>query len=56
MRVAAGCGKTVADVNKVLKKYEQMKAMMKQMETYKKSGRMPPGMGGMGGLGGFPPM
>ena len=54
-RVAAGCGKTVADVNKVLKKYEQMKEMMKQMESYRKTGRMPPGgLGGMGGLGGFP--
>ena len=56
LRVAAGCGKTVADVNKVLKKYEQMKVMMKQMESYKKTGRMPPGMGGMGGMGGFPGM
>ena len=54
-RVANGCGKTLADVNKVLKKYEQMKEMMKQMETYKKNGKMPPGgMAGMGGLGGFP--
>lgn len=55
IRVANGCGKTVADVNKVLKKYEQMKEMMKQMETYKKTGRMPPGMGGPGGMG-FPGM
>lgn len=53
IRVANGCGKSVADVNKVLKKYEQMKQMMKQMETYKKTGRMPPGMGGPGGMG-FP--
>ena len=54
-RVAAGCGKTVADVNKVLKKYDQMKDMMKQMESYRKSGRMPPGgLGGLGGMGGFP--
>ena len=50
-RVANGCGKTLADVNKVLKKYEQMKEMMKQMETYKKTGRMPPG--GLGGMNGF---
>ena len=50
IRVANGSGKSVADVNKVLKKYEQMKEMMKQMESYKKSGRMPPGMGGMGGF------
>ena len=56
-RVANGCGKTLADVNKVLKKYEQMKQMMKQMETYRKTGRMPPGgLGGMGGMGGFPGM
>ena len=53
-RVAAGCGMTIADVNKVLKKYEQMKEMMKQMESYRKSGRMPPG--GLGGLGGGFPM
>ena len=53
-RVANGCGKTIADVNKVLKKYEQMKEMMKQMESYRKSGRMPPG--GLGGMGGGFPM
>ena len=53
-RVASGCGKTIADVNKVLKKYEQMKEMMKQMEAYKKSGRLPPGgLGGLGGMGGY---
>ncbi len=50
VRVANGCGKTLADVNKVLKKYDQMKEMMKQMEGYRKSGKMPPGMGGMGGF------
>ena len=53
-RVANGSGKTVADVNRVLKKYEQMKEMMKRMESFKKSGRMPPGgFGGTGGFGGF---
>ena len=53
-RVVSGCGKTIADVNKVLKKYEQMKEMMKQMESYRKSGRMPPGgLGGLGGMGGY---
>ncbi|MBO4682506.1 MAG: signal recognition particle protein, partial [Bacilli bacterium] len=57
MRVAAGCGKTVADVNRVLKKYDQTKEMMKQMEQYRKTGRMPPGgLGGLGGMGGFPGM
>ena len=53
VRIAKGCGKTNADINRVLKKFEQTKEMMKQMKQYQKSGRVPPGMGGMGGLGGF---
>lgn len=52
IRVANGSGKTMQDVNKVLKKYEQMKEAMKKMESYRKSGRMPPmGPNGFGGLG-----
>lgn len=52
MRVANGSGKTMQDVNKVLKKYEQMKEAMKKMEAYRKSGRMPPmGPNGFGGIG-----
>ena len=51
IRVANGSGKTVADVNRVLKKYDQMKDMMKQMEKY--GGKMPPG-GFPGMPGGFP--
>lgn len=52
IRVAKGCGKQVSDVNVVLKKYDQMKQMMKQMETYRKTGRMPPGgLNGLGGMG-----
>ena len=50
-RIAKGSGTTLAQINQVLKKYEQMKAVMKQMEQYKKSGRMPPG-----GFPGFPGM
>lgn len=50
-RVAKGSGTNLAQINQVLKKYEQMKEAMKQMEAYRKSGRMPPG--GLGGLGGF---
>lgn len=48
-RIARGSGKTNADINKVLKKYDSMKRMMKQMQQYKKSGKLPPGMppGGM---------
>ena len=51
VRIAKGCGKTNADINRVLKKFEQTKEMMKQMKQYQKSGRIPPG--GLGGLGGF---
>ncbi len=49
MRIANGSGKTPADLNRMLKKYEQMKEAMKKMEAYRKSGRMPPG--GFPGLG-----
>ena len=53
VRIAKGCGKTNADINRLLKKYEQMQEMMKRMQQYKKTGRMPPGgmnLPGMGGL------
>ena len=54
IRVANGSGKQVSDVNRVLKKYEQMKEMSKKLEAYKKSGRLPPGgLGGLGGMGGL---
>ncbi|MFA5283482.1 MAG: signal recognition particle protein [Bacilli bacterium] len=48
IRISKGAGKTSADVNKVLKKFEQMKQMSKLMTQYKKTGKMPPGMGGFG--------
>ncbi len=53
IRIANGSGKNVAEINRVLKKYEQMKVTMKQLESYKKSGKMPPG-GFPGMPGGFP--
>ena len=43
LRVANGCGKTPADINRLLKKFDQMKDAMKKVEQYRKSGRMPPG-------------
>ena len=46
IRIAKGSGKTAADINKVLKKYEQSKEMMKQMNRYKKSGGLPPNFKG----------
>ena len=51
-RIAKGSGLTNADVNRVLRRFEQSKEMMKQMKQYQKSGKMPP-RGGFGGLGGF---
>ena len=58
-RIAAGCGMQVEDVNRLLKQYEQMKKMFKQLNGKggKKRRRgfggmgMPGGMGGPGGLG-----
>lgn len=44
-RIAKGCGKTNADVNRVIKQWGKSKEMMKQMKQYQKSGKMPP-MGG----------
>lgn len=52
VRIAKGCGKTNADINRLLKKYEQMQEMMKRLQQYKKTGRMPPGMGFPPGMGG----
>ncbi len=48
VRIANGSGKTLNEINKVLKKYETAKASMKQVEAYRKSGKLPPG--GFGGL------
>ncbi len=55
-RIAAGAGVTVEDVNKLVRQYEQMKKMFKQMKgkgskrrfgNMKMSGGMPPGFPGM---------
>jgi signal recognition particle subunit SRP54 len=45
-RIAKGAGKTNADVNRVLKKYDQAKEQMKMLKQYQKSGKMPGGFGG----------
>lgn len=59
-RIAAGSGNTVADVNRLLKQFEEMQKMMKQFGIMGKNGkgkknkfRIPKGMMGMGGM---PPM
>ena len=54
-RIAAGAGVRVEDVNKLLKSFEQMRKLIKQLSapgTAKKLKRMR-GFGGMGGMGGF---
>ena len=35
-RIAAGCGRSVAEVNRLLKQFEEMKKMMKQMGNFQK--------------------
>jgi signal recognition particle subunit SRP54 len=51
-RIAAGCGQSVEDVNRLLRQYEQIKKMMKQMNKTKNGRRM----GGFNMPGGFPMM
>lgn len=57
-RIAAGSGTQVQDVNRLLKQFEDMQKMMKQLGG-KKGGKrrrkimLPPGMGGGPGMGGF---
>ena len=49
-RVAAGCGLEVVDVNRLLKQFDMMRELTKQMT---RGGRMP-GLGGLGGMGKAP--
>lgn len=41
VRIAKGCGLTNVEINRLLKKFEQMKEMMKQMKNYQKGGKLP---------------
>lgn len=52
LRIAKGSGTEVADINKLLKQFEQMREMMKMFST----GKLPqlPGMGGRKGGMKFP--
>ena len=55
-RIAAGAGVKVEEVNKLLKSFDQMRKLIKQLNGKgmgKKLKRMK-GLGGMGGFGGFP--
>ncbi len=52
-RIAAGAGLRVEDVNRLLKSFEQMRAMIKQFSG-PGAGKKMKRMRGFGGLGGFP--
>ena len=52
-RIAAGCGLKVEDVNRLVKQYDSMRQLMKQVKGMGKKGRgFPRGMGLPGGMGG----
>ena len=59
-RISAGSGVKVEEINRLLKQFDAMNAMMKQLNSPKMSRKMRRmqkmrgGMGGMGGMGGFP--
>ena len=50
-RIAAGAGVDIADVNRLVKPFGEMRKMMKQLPGM--MGRRRGGFGGMGGLGGM---
>jgi len=54
-RIAAGCGLRVEDVNRLLKQYDSMRQMMKQLRGFGKKGgrKMPMGLGKLPFGGGF---
>ncbi len=59
-RIAAGCGRSIEEVNRLIKQLDQMKKMMKQFKSKGKKGskrkmRNLPGLGGMP-MGGMPPI
>ena len=54
-RIAAGSGTSVVDVNRLLKQFEAMQQMMKQLSG-KGMKKLQKKMGRMGGMGGFPGM
>ena len=55
-RIAAGSGTSVVDVNRLLKQYDMMLSMMKQMSGSGKKMKKLSRMGGMGSLPGMPGM
>ena len=54
-RIAAGSGMQVEDVNRLLKQYDQMRKMFKQMNAKGGKKKLMRRMGGIGGMGGMGP-
>lgn len=54
-RIAAGCGRSIQEINKLLKQFEDMKRMMKTLGDFGKGGKrgMMPGMGAMKAMKGI---
>ena len=52
-RIALGCGQKVEDINRLLKQFDQMQQLMKQMNGKGKKRKLP---GKMGGFPGYPGM
>ena len=50
-RIAAGCGRTVKDINDLLKRFKQMRDMMKNMSKSGMLGKLASGFGKIPGLG-----
>ncbi len=48
-RIAAGCGQQVADVNRLLKQFEMLQQLTKQMAK----GKLPAGLANLAGMGGM---
>jgi signal recognition particle subunit SRP54 len=54
-RIARGSGTSVAEVSRLLKKFEKLRAMLKKMSRFSKKGAIPNDMAArMNGMGGFP--
>ena len=53
-RIAAGCGRQVQDVNRLLKQFEQMQMMMKRINAMQSGGGKKGKKGRHGGMAGFP--
>ena len=52
-RIAKGAGVDIAEVNRIVKQFEQMRKMMKQLPGMMRGKRGRGGMGGLGNLGGL---